>query len=472
MQERRLGSRYVLVEALGRGAMGQVYRARVESPRSVPDEDGSGRNGPGGFPQTEPDVAVKLLRDDLGGDPDLVHRFLTEGRLLKSVRHPNVVGILDLVAEGDQLAIVMDLVSDGDLRRAVAMPCPEADAARIVAGIADGLAAVHAADITHRDLKPENVLVERHPDGTLRPRISDFGVSRFSSATLTNTRGMTGTVGYIAPEVAEGGPATPASDVYCLGVILFELCAGHGPFRAENPIALIRAHAQDPVTRPAGMSDPMWEFVETLLAKDPSRRPTSQETAERARAVALGLPSGTGLPAATPPTTDLPVAAPPTSQTAPPTVHHAPARPAPVLPQLPQPPQAVTAPSGSYPPRDSYAQRNSYPPPAPAPKAHRRRPVAYVAAGVAAVLLVGGFSWALWSPRSGGTPRRSAGPIRRTARPPRRRPPRWPEPARRGALPPQPRRRGETRPKARPDARRPAGRRPPPRQPPGRCPPG
>ncbi|HEX2806603.1 MAG TPA: protein kinase [Kineosporiaceae bacterium] len=280
MEERRLGSRYVLTERLGRGAMGQVYRARVE-----PDAVDQGAEPTG----EATGVAVKLLRDDLGADPDLIHRFLQEGRLLKSVDHPNVVRIRDLVAEGDQLAIVMDLVQDGDLRRAVPMPCPEGQAAQIVAGISAGLAAVHAAGIIHRDLKPENVLIERTEDGRARPRIGDFGVSRFDSATTTQTKGMTGTVGYLAPEIAQGRPATPASDVYSLGVILYELCVGHGPFKADHPIALIRAHAQDPVPRPPAMSQPMWELVEALLGKEPRGRPTADQAVQRLRRLGLSV---------------------------------------------------------------------------------------------------------------------------------------------------------------------------------------
>jgi serine/threonine-protein kinase len=246
--------------------MGQVFRARVVNGTS--DDAG-------------PEVAVKVLRDDLAADPDLIHRFLQEGRLLKSVDHPNVVRIRDLVAEGDRLALVMDLVDGGDLRRAVPIPCSEAQAARIVGGIAEGLAAVHAAGITHRDIKPENVLVERGPDGTGRSRLADFGVSRFESATTTRSKGMTGTVGYIAPEIARGESATAASDVYALGVILYELCAGNAPFVAEHPLALVRAHAEDPVPRPPDMSTPLWELVGSLLAKSPADRLTAEDVASR-----------------------------------------------------------------------------------------------------------------------------------------------------------------------------------------------
>jgi serine/threonine-protein kinase len=274
VQERRLGSRYVLTERLGRGATGQVYRARVDDAAQPPSSE----------------VAVKVLQEELGAGPVLIRRFLQEGQLLKSIDHPNVVRIRDLVAEGDQLAIVMDLVAGGDLRHAIAMPCDEDRAVRIVAGVAAGLAAVHAAGITHRDVKPENVLIEQ-VDGVAHPRIADFGVSRFTDATTTTSKGMTGTVGYIAPEVARGGPATPASDVYALGVILYELCVGHGPFKADHPVALIRAHAEDPVPRPDGMTDGLWALVEDLLAKQPEARPSATDVARRAAELAT---SGAG----------------------------------------------------------------------------------------------------------------------------------------------------------------------------------
>jgi len=271
---RRLGSRYVLTQRFGRGATGEVFRARVES-------------GADGTPQA--DVAVKVLRQDLTTEPDGVSRFLQEGRLLRSVVHPNVVRVHDLVVEGDRFALVMDLVDGGDLRRAVPIPCTEAQAARIVAGAAAGLGAVHAAGILHRDLKPENILVEHLDDGTALARIGDFGVSRFVSTASTRTLGLTGTAGYIAPELARGGRAVPAGDVYSLGVVLYELCAGQAPFTAEHPLALVRAHADDPVPRPDGMSDGMWSLLSELLSKDPDERPTAAELADRLDLLAAAL---------------------------------------------------------------------------------------------------------------------------------------------------------------------------------------
>ena len=154
MHEQRLGSRYLLVNRLGGGGMGEVFLARM-----------TGVSGD--------QLAVKILRPELADDPDLVSRFLQESRLLRGVRHPNVVRVLDLVVEGDRFGIVMEYVPDGDLRRAVAIPCPTGLAFDLLAQVADGLAAIHGAGITHRDLKPENVLVQVRPVGRRRSPATD-----------------------------------------------------------------------------------------------------------------------------------------------------------------------------------------------------------------------------------------------------------------------------------------------------------
>jgi len=159
----RLGSRYTLSDRIGQGAMGEVRLARMDEGGDKP-------------------VAVKLLRPELAGDIDLISRFLQEARLLKTVEHPYVVRVLDLVAEGNRLAIVMEYVSGGDLRRAVPRPSPAPVVRDIFLQIAGGLAAIHAAGIVHRDLKPENVLIERDSEGAYRARVTDFGISHHAGA--------------------------------------------------------------------------------------------------------------------------------------------------------------------------------------------------------------------------------------------------------------------------------------------------
>jgi serine/threonine protein kinase len=263
------GSKYLLGEVIGRGAVGRVHRASVR--------DGGA------------DVAVKVLRDDLAANTGVVGRFLQERHVLRSIRHENVVRVHDLVVEGDRLGIVMDFVAGGDLRSVARMASPPGRAVALCAQIADALAAVHAAGVVHRDLKPENVLVETAADGSLLVKLTDFGVSHLVRNTLTRPTSLIGTPGYLAPEVTQGQRATPAADLYALGVILYELCCGVPPFEADNPLALIRAHAEDPIRRPDGMPDELWALIGQLLAKDPTARLRAVDTAARLRWLEPGL---------------------------------------------------------------------------------------------------------------------------------------------------------------------------------------
>lgn len=258
MAEERLGSRYVLEERLGSGAMGTVYRGR----------DAEGQS-----------FAFKVLRSELADQPELVQRFVQERSSLTVVDHPNVVAMHDLVVEGSTLAIVMDLVEGSDLRALLKAhrTLPPAEVARLGSGIAAGLAAVHRAGLVHRDVKPENVLLDTSVDPA-RPRVTDFGIARIADASaVTRSSMMIGTPNYMAPEVAEGLTPTPAVDVYGLGVILYELAAGVTPFEGDNYLAVIKRHAEVAPGRPDGIPDPLWSAISTMLAKDPSDRPSAAQ---------------------------------------------------------------------------------------------------------------------------------------------------------------------------------------------------
>jgi len=252
--EKALGSRYRLGDQLGTGAMGRVFAGT--------DEQGKA-------------YAFKVLRDELVEDPELVARFLQERSILVGLRHPNLVGVHDLVVEGETVAIVMDLVGGGDLRARLTAEKSllPAEVARIGAGVAAALAAVHQAGVVHRDVKPENVLM----DGTV-PRLTDFGISRLATATDLGRRSLlVGTPQYLAPELGKGLEATPASDLYSLGILLYELCCGVTPFAGQSTFAVIRLHESALPGRPAGVPDQLWDVLSWLMAKRPSDRPDSAQ---------------------------------------------------------------------------------------------------------------------------------------------------------------------------------------------------
>ncbi|MBV8952389.1 MAG: serine/threonine protein kinase [Actinobacteria bacterium] len=272
----QLGSRYSLDHIIGRGGTGEVWY---------------GRDG-------QRQVAVKVLRRDLVDDADVVTRFVRERRLLESIRDPHVVEVIDLVAEGDTLAIVMEYVSRSDLRSYVhdqggaLAPSAAVDIAR---QILDALAAVHAAGVVHRDVKPENVLIGAIDDGHVTVKLSDFGVSRLvDGRTLSRVTGLIGTPRYMAPELGEGVDPSPSSDLYAVGVVLYELLTGRVPFVGEHAVAVLRAHAQEKPARPAGIPGALWKVLSSLLAKSPRQRPPDAATAS-ARLATL-QPTLAGLP--------------------------------------------------------------------------------------------------------------------------------------------------------------------------------
>ncbi|MFJ9781469.1 protein kinase [Amycolatopsis sp. NPDC101161] len=278
--EKALGSRYRLGDQLGAGAMGRVFAGS--------DEQGKA-------------YAFKVLRDELVEDPELVARFLQERSILVGLRHPNLVGVHDLVVEGETVAIVMDLVGGGDLRARLTAEKSllPAEVARIGAGVAAALAAVDQAGVVHRDVKPENVLM----DGTV-PRLTDFGISRLATATDLGRRSLlVGTPQYLAPELGKGLEATPASDLYSLGILLYELCCGVTPFAGQSTFAVIRLHESAMPGRPAGVPDQLWDVLAWLMAKRPADRPDSaQQVATILDALVLELMSQPlVLPLTTPP---------------------------------------------------------------------------------------------------------------------------------------------------------------------------
>jgi eukaryotic-like serine/threonine-protein kinase len=251
--------RYALESRIATGGMGEVWRA---------NDTVLGRR-----------VAVKLLKTEYADDATFRSRFETEARHAASLHHPNVAAVYDFgeaqAASGSEVArpyLVMELV-DGKPLSALLEPgqALDPDATRdLLAQAADALAAAHAAGIVHRDVKPANLLVT--PDRTVK--ITDFGIARAAEGmSLTETGQVMGTPQYLSPEQAQGGTATPASDVYSLGVVAFECLAGHRPFIAETPVATALAHLRDPVPElPDDVPADLAAVVRRAMAKSPEDR--------------------------------------------------------------------------------------------------------------------------------------------------------------------------------------------------------
>ncbi|WKX70659.1 serine/threonine-protein kinase [Streptomyces sp. XD-27] len=280
---RKIGSRYTANQVLGRGSAGTVWL-------------GDGPEGP---------VAIKLLREDLASDQELVGRFVQERAALLGLDHPNVVGVRDLVVDGNDLALVMDLVRGTDLRSRLDRErrlAPEA-AVAIAADVADALAAAHSAGIVHRDVKPENVLLDMQgplgPGGSHPALLTDFGIARLVDspnralppppAGRQHTARVIGTPDYLAPEIIEGLPPRASVDVYALATVLYELLAGFTPFGGGHPGAVLRRHVTETVAPLPGIPDELWQLLLQCLAKAPASRLRASELAARLRELQPGL---------------------------------------------------------------------------------------------------------------------------------------------------------------------------------------
>jgi beta-lactam-binding protein with PASTA domain len=270
-----LGGRYRLVELLGQGGMATIYRARDN--------------------QLERDVAVKVLRPEYGTDPDFIQRFRHEAQSAASLNHPNVVAVYDYGTDPVGPFIVMELVEGEDLasivRRSGALP-PRA-AARIVAQAARAVAAAHGNGFVHRDIKPGNILVTREG----RVKVADFGIARALSESALTLPGTTlGSVHYFSPEQARGELASPASDIYSLGIVLYELLTGRRPWTGDTAAAIATARLTGAVPSPSaahgGIPPALEAITRKALATSPEDRFGSAAEMADALEQFAGAPAG------------------------------------------------------------------------------------------------------------------------------------------------------------------------------------
>jgi tRNA A-37 threonylcarbamoyl transferase component Bud32 len=268
LSEKSVG-RYQLMERLGQGAMAQVYRAHA--------------------PVSDTDVAVKILHSHLTGDEGLEARFRREAQAAASLDHPNIIAVLDYGSDGELSYLVMELVDGPSLKTVLQQrdkPLAPEEAVRLVAALADALEHAHQQGVVHRDVKPSNVLLR---DGRLdSPVLTDFGVARMVEATVVTASGTTlGTPTYMAPEQGEGKPGDGRSDVYALGVILYELLTGRPPFDAESPYALILRHIHTPPPSPRTLRPALSSALEAVILRALAKEPEARYPTAAAFAAAL-----------------------------------------------------------------------------------------------------------------------------------------------------------------------------------------
>ena len=272
-----LGGRYRLIELLGEGGMATVFRAT---------DTGLGR-----------DVALKLLRPEYLRDPDFSSRFRQEAQAAASLGHPNVVHVYDYGEDTTGPFIVMELVDGEDLatilRRSGALSPRQV--ARIGSGVARALAAAHANGLIHRDVKPANVLIGT--DG--RVKVVDFGIARaIAEAQLTLPGTTLGSVHYFSPEQARGEPATAASDLYSLGIVLYEMLVGSRPFEGDSAASVALARLTGPIPDPMAvrpsLPPDLAAITRKALAVDPRDRFVSAGVMADALDQALGAGGAAG----------------------------------------------------------------------------------------------------------------------------------------------------------------------------------
>ncbi|APR80093.1 Serine/threonine protein kinase PrkC, regulator of stationary phase [Minicystis rosea] len=280
-----LGGRFRVVQLIGSGGLGDVYLAEAAVPGASASSDPRGR------------VAIKVLRAEHRADPDLVDRFQREAEAAARVRHENVIAVLEAPVERDGvLYFVAELLVGLDLADTLAYSgtLGPARALKIASGVAEGLAAAHAASVIHRDVKPENVFLVHAADGREAVKLLDFGLAFLpGDEVIASPARVVGTPEYMAPEQAQGAPASPRADVYSLGVVLFEMITGRVPFSGTYAtVARLHAEASVPPLRAATRArqpPPSAELeaaVTRALAKDPAARFASMHDFIRALSAA------------------------------------------------------------------------------------------------------------------------------------------------------------------------------------------
>lgn len=256
-----LGGRYELLARIGGGGMALVYKARDILLNRF--------------------VAVKVLRQQFVNDDDFVRRFRREAQAAASLSHPNIVSIYDVGQDEDTHYIVMEYVDGHNLNEIIRdrAPLQVEEAVRIASQICDALDHAHHNQIIHRDIKPHNILIGKNG----RVKVTDFGIARaVTSSTITQTGSVVGSVHYFSPEHAKGVTTGEKSDIYSLGIVLYQMLTGRLPFLGESPISVALKHLQEPFEEPRLVNPHIPQSVENVILKAMRKSPQERYASAKA----------------------------------------------------------------------------------------------------------------------------------------------------------------------------------------------
>lgn len=267
-----LADRYELIEKTGEGGMATVYKARCR----ILDRT----------------VAVKILKEEYSGDKNFVEKFRTEALAAARLSHPNIVNIYDVGQQDDIYYIIMEYVEGDTLKDIICNegPLPVNKAVNIAIMICDGIHHAHEKGLIHKDIKPHNILITKN--GMVK--VADFGIAQaITSNTITFGDNVVGSVHYISPEQAKGQPVTPATDIYSLGCVLYEMLTGKIPFDAESPITVALKHIHDEPVSPRAINTNIPPVLEGIILKAMEKLPAHRySTAEQMRNALLSIGTG------------------------------------------------------------------------------------------------------------------------------------------------------------------------------------
>lgn len=247
-----LGNRYEIIKKIGAGGMSVVYKAKCQKLNRF--------------------VAIKVLREEFANDDTFVTKFRVEAQAAASLSHPNIINVFDVGSDNGTHYIVMELIEGETLQQYIRMngPLSSKETLEIGIKIARALKVAHANKIVHRDIKPQNIIISHKGD----VKVTDFGIARAAStSTITSSANAIGSVHYFSPEQARGGYVDEKSDLYSLGITMYEMVTNTVPFQAESPVTVAIQHIKEEFPRPSSVNNQVTESLEAIIMKATLKKP-------------------------------------------------------------------------------------------------------------------------------------------------------------------------------------------------------